>query len=97
MKIIHIAIPTIIETGVPGFEAYTFNLIIGPAGSPKEVVDTIDQATRKLMADKEMINFLEDIAAVPTVETTPQITAKFITDEIAKWAPVVKASGIKIE
>ncbi len=90
-------IPTIIETGVPGFEAYTFNLIIGPAGSPNEVVDTIDQATRKLMADKEMIKFLEDIAAVPTVETTPQITAKFINDEIAKWAPVVKASGIKIE
>jgi tripartite-type tricarboxylate transporter receptor subunit TctC len=49
------------------------------------------------MADKEMIKFLEDIAAVPTPETTPQRTAKFISDEIAKWAPVVKASGIKIE
>jgi tripartite-type tricarboxylate transporter receptor subunit TctC len=90
-------IPTVIEAGLPGFEAYTFNLILAPAGVPKDVVETIDQASRKLMQDKEMIKFLEDIAAVPTPETTPDRTAKFITDEIAKWAPVVKAGGIKIE
>ncbi|MBM3620794.1 MAG: tripartite tricarboxylate transporter substrate binding protein [Alphaproteobacteria bacterium] len=90
-------IPTVIEAGLPGFEAYTFNLILAPAGVPKDVVETIDQASRKLMQDKEMIKFLEDIAAVPTPETTPERTAKFITDEIAKWAPVVKAGGIKIE
>jgi tripartite-type tricarboxylate transporter receptor subunit TctC len=55
------------------------------------------KASRKLMADKEMIKFLEDIAAVPTTETTPQITAKFIGDDIAKWAPVIRAAGVKIE
>ncbi|MGE0422638.1 MAG: Bug family tripartite tricarboxylate transporter substrate binding protein [Reyranellaceae bacterium] len=89
-------IPTMIEAGVPNYQAYTFNLVLGPAGTPKEVVDTLDQATRKLMQDKEMVGFLEGIAAVPTIETTPQITAKFINDELAKWAPVVKASGIRI-
>ena len=86
-----------IEAGVPGYEAYTFNLILGPANTPKEVVDTIDQASRKLMADKEMIKFLEDIAAVPTTDTSPERTAKFIKDEIAKWAPVIKAAGVRIE
>jgi tripartite-type tricarboxylate transporter receptor subunit TctC len=90
-------IPTMIEAGVPGFEAYTFNLFLGPAGTPKNVVDTIDQATRKVMADPSTIKFLEDIAAVPTPDTTPQRTAKFIEDELAKWAPVIKAAGIKIE
>jgi tripartite-type tricarboxylate transporter receptor subunit TctC len=90
-------IPTLIEAGVPGYEAYTFNLILGPAETPKHVVDTIDQASRKLMADREMIKFLEDIAAVPTPDTTPERTAKFITDEIAKWAPVIRAAGVKIE
>ena len=90
-------IPTMIEAGVPGYEAYTFNLILGPAGTPKEVVETIDQASRKLMADKDMIKFLEDIAAVPTADTSPQRTAKFINDEIAKWAPVIKAAGVRIE
>ena len=90
-------IPTMIEAGVPGFEAYTFNLFLGPAGTPQNVVDTIDQATRKVMADPSTIKFLEDIAAVPTPDTTPQRTAKFIQDELAKWAPVIKAAGIKQE
>jgi tripartite-type tricarboxylate transporter receptor subunit TctC len=90
-------IPTVIEAGVPGYEAYTFNLILGPAGMPKPAVDTLDQASRKLMKDPEMVKFLEDIAAVPTTDTTPERTAKFITDEIAKWAPVIKAAGVKIE
>lgn len=90
-------IPTMIEAGVPGYEAYTFNLILGPAGMPQPVVDRLDQASRTLMKDPEMVKFLEDIAAVPTTDTTPQRTAKFITDEIAKWAPVIRAAGVKIE
>lgn len=90
-------IPTMIEAGVPGYEAYTFNLILGPAGVPKDIVDTIDQASRKLMADPSVVKFLEDIAAVPTTDTSPERTAKFIKDEIAKWAPVIRAAGVKIE
>ncbi len=90
-------IPTIIEAGVPGYEAYTFNLILGPAGTPPAAVQAIDAATRKIMADKAFIESLEKIAAVPTTDTTPQRTAKFITDELAKWAPIIKQAGVKIE
>jgi tripartite-type tricarboxylate transporter receptor subunit TctC len=90
-------IPTMNEAGVKGYEAYTFNLILGPAGVPKPVVDTLDQACRKMMGDADMVNFLQDIAAVPTTDTSPERTAKFIKDEIAKWAPVIKSAGVKIE
>src|SRR6478672_6714202 len=90
-------IPTMIDAGVKGYEAYTFNLILGPAGVPKDVIDTVDQASRKLMADPSVIKFLEDIAAVPTTDTSPERTAKFIKDEIAKWAPVIRAAGVRIE
>jgi tripartite-type tricarboxylate transporter receptor subunit TctC len=90
-------IPTMSEAGVKGYEAYTFNLIVGPAGTPQPVVDTLDQASRKLMADPTVVKFLEDIAAVPTTDTTPQRTAKFIQDELAKWAPVIRAAGVTIE
>ncbi|HYD08152.1 MAG TPA: tripartite tricarboxylate transporter substrate binding protein [Reyranella sp.] len=90
-------IPTMIEAGVKGYEAYTFNLILGPANTPKAAVDVLDQASRKLMSDPDMIKFLEDIAAVPTPDTSPERTAKFIKDEIAKWAPVIKAAGVRIE
>jgi tripartite-type tricarboxylate transporter receptor subunit TctC len=90
-------IPTMSEAGVKGYEAYTFNLILGPANTPKNVVDVIDQASRKLMSDPDMIKFLDDIAAVPTPDTSPERTAKFIKDEIAKWAPVIKAADVRIE
>ena len=86
-----------IEAGVKGYEAYTFKRILGPAGMPKPTVDTIDQAARKMMADPDMVKFLNDIAAVPTTNTSPEVTAKFIKDEIAKWAPVIKSAGVKIE
>jgi len=90
-------IPTMIEAGIKGYEAYTFNLILGPANMPKNVVEALDQASRKLMADPDMVKFLNDVAAAPTPDTTPERTAKFITDEIAKWAPVIKAAGIRVE
>ena len=49
------------------------------------------------MTDKAFVEALEKIAAVPTADTTPQRTEKFIKDELAKWAPIIKASGVKIE
>ena len=90
-------VPTMIEAGVKGYEAYTFNLILGPANVPQPVVEVLDQASRRMMKDPATIKFLEDIAAVPTTDTTPELTAKFIRDEIAKWAPVIRAAGIRIE
>jgi tripartite-type tricarboxylate transporter receptor subunit TctC len=90
-------IPTMNEAGVKGYEAYTFNLILGPSGTPQNVVDTIDQATRKVISDPAAIKFLEDIAAVPATETSPAITAQFIKNELAKWAPVIRAADVKIE
>ncbi|MBN9085532.1 MAG: tripartite tricarboxylate transporter substrate binding protein [Reyranella sp.] len=90
-------IPTMIEAGVKGYEAYTFNLVLGPANTPQPVVDVLDKASRTLMKDPDMIKFLEDIAAVPATDTSPERTAKFIKDEIAKWAPVIKAAGVRIE
>jgi tripartite-type tricarboxylate transporter receptor subunit TctC len=89
-------IPTMIEAGVPGYEAYTFNLILGPAGLPQTVIDRLDTASRQAMADPATIRFLEGNAAIPTPDTTPERTAQFIKDELAKWAPVIRAADVKI-
>ena len=64
------------EAGVKGYEAYTFNLILGPAGMPKTVVDTLDQASRKMMADPDMVKFLNGVAAAPTPDTSPERTVE---------------------
>jgi tripartite-type tricarboxylate transporter receptor subunit TctC len=89
-------VPTMIEAGVPGYEAYTFNLILGPPGLPQSVTDTLDKASRDAMADPATIKFLEGNAAIPTPDTTPQRTAQFIKDELAKWAPVIRNANVKI-
>jgi tripartite-type tricarboxylate transporter receptor subunit TctC len=89
-------IPTMIEAGVPGYEAYTFNLILGPAGMSQAVIDRLDTASRQAMADPATIKFLEGNAAIPTPDTTPERTAQFIKDELAKWAPVIRAADVKI-
>lgn len=89
-------IPTMIEAGVPGYEAYTFNLILGPAGLPPNVIDRLDTASRQAMADPATTRFLEGNAAIPTPDTTPERTAQFIKDELAKWAPVIRAADVKI-
>ncbi len=89
-------IPTMSEAGVNGYEAYTFNLILGPPGLPQYVLDRLDKASRQAMADQATIKFLEGNAAIPTPDTTPQRTEQFIKDELAKWAPVIRAADVKI-
>jgi tripartite-type tricarboxylate transporter receptor subunit TctC len=89
-------IPTMIEAGVKDYEVYTFSLILGPAGLPQHVIDTLDKASRDVMADPATIKFLEGNAAIPTPDTTPERTAQFIKDELAKWAPVIRAADVKI-
>ena len=89
-------IPTMTEAGVKGYEVYTFALILGPAGMPQNVIDTLDKASRRAMADPTTIKFLEDNAAVPTPDTTPERTRKFIKDELAKWAPIIRDANVRI-
>src|SRR5262245_55828022 len=89
-------VPTMIEAGVPGYEAYTFSLILGPAGMPQEVIDTLDTASRRAMAHPATTKVLEGTASIPTPDTTPQRTAQFIKDELAKWAPVIRDANVQI-
>src|SRR5207248_3673462 len=81
-------IPTMIEAGVKDYEAYPFSLVLGPAGMPQSVIDTLDQASRRAMAEPSTTKFLEGNASIPTPDTTPQRTAQLIKDELAKWAPI---------
>ena len=63
---------------------------------PRAVIDTLDKASRQAMADPSTIKFLEGNAAIPTPDTTPERTAQFIKDELAKWAPVIREANVKI-
>lgn len=85
-------IPTAVESGVPGMIAYTFNVILGPAGTPKPVIDRLYKTTASIMADDAFIKDLVGLGIEPITDSNPQHAAEFIKREIARWAPVVKVA-----
>ncbi len=90
-------LPTLQEQGVKGFECYTWNAILAPAGTPKPIVDRLNAAINKSLADPAVFNSLQKAGIDPTPGSTPQQTAEFIKAELAKWAPIIKASGAQVD
>ncbi|HEY7661731.1 MAG TPA: tripartite tricarboxylate transporter substrate-binding protein [Xanthobacteraceae bacterium] len=89
-------VPTGIEQGTPGLEAYTWNAIFLPKGAPADVVKKLNQATVGAMKTPAVRERLEGLGAVivPEDRATPEYLGKFVNSEIAKWAAPIKASGV---
>ncbi|HYX00646.1 MAG TPA: tripartite tricarboxylate transporter substrate binding protein [Reyranella sp.] len=87
-------LPTVAESGFPGFEATSWFALMGPAGLPQPVVDKVRAEALKVLADPEM---QKKVAALglDTVGSTPQETRAAIAGDIPKWAKVIKDANIK--
>jgi tripartite-type tricarboxylate transporter receptor subunit TctC len=90
-------LPTMQEQGFKGFECYTWNAILAPAGTPQPIVDRLNAAINKALADPAVFSSLQNAGIDPTPGSTPQQTAEFIKAELAKWAPIIKASGAQVD
>jgi tripartite-type tricarboxylate transporter receptor subunit TctC len=90
-------LPTLQEQGVLGFECYTWNAILAPAGTPEPIVDRLNTAINKSLADPAVYSSLQKAGIDPSLGSTPQQTAAFVKAELAKWAPIIKASGAQID
>ena len=90
-------LPTLQEQGLPGFECYTWNVLLAPAGTPKPIVDKLNAAINKSLADPAVSSALEKAGIDPTPGSTPETAADFVKAELAKWAPIIKASGAEID
>jgi tripartite-type tricarboxylate transporter receptor subunit TctC len=90
-------LPTLDELGLKGFECYTWNVIFAPAGTPKPVVAKLNKAINDALADPKVTNALEVAGISPTPGSTPEQAAEFAKTELAKWAPIIKASGAHID
>jgi tripartite-type tricarboxylate transporter receptor subunit TctC len=89
-------VPTIAESGVPGFEASSWFAIFAPAKTPKEIVDKINAEVRRAVQDPELQKRFADIGG--EIRTySPHELRDFVKSELDKWAKVVKESGAKIE
>ena len=90
-------LPTLNDQGLKGFECYTWNAILAPAGTPKPIVDKLNAAANKALADPQVIDSLIKAGVDPTPGSTPATTAAFVKAELAKWAPIIKASGAQVD
>src|SRR5499427_598135 len=90
-------LPTLQEQGLPGFECYTWNVLLAPARTPKSIVDKLNVAINKSLADPAVTSALEKAGIDPTPDSTPETTLDFVKSELAKWAPIIKASGAEID
>ena len=90
-------LPTMQEQGIKDFDCYTWNAILAPAGTPQPIVDKLSAATQKAMQDPAVIKRLQDVGVDPTPGRGPKETADFMKAELAKWAPIIKASGAQVD
>ncbi len=89
-------VPTIAESGVPGFEVEAWGGIIGPANMPKEIVTRLNDEIRAALANPQLRERFRALGA-ETSPSTPEEFRELSRRETAKWAAVVKASGAKID
>jgi tripartite-type tricarboxylate transporter receptor subunit TctC len=89
-------LPTIAESGIPGFDSSTWTAIIMPAATPQDVVLKVQAALVKTLKMKTTRDAFARLGA-ETLESTPEETARFVKEDLAKWTRVVREAGIKLE
>lgn len=89
-------IPTIAESGLPGFEASAWDGIFVPAGTPASIVTRLNAAIVQALDDPELATQLRARGARPVAGSSEAFT-QFIADSAQRWARAVRASGAKID
>lgn len=90
-------IPTIAESGIPGFDVATWESIQAPAGTPPEAVNRLNTAIREVVAGQELRQKMLNLGFEPDAMKSPAETTQFIRAERQKWAKLVKERNIKAE
>ena len=90
-------LPTAVEQGLPNMVTSIFHGVFVPSGTPQPVVAALHAATQKAWAEGLLQKDLETVGGTPGVESTPESVARLIRDEVARWTPIVKSLGLKID
>ena len=90
-------IPTAIEAGLPGMVAANFNGLFAPAAVPKDIVKMLADETRIAMADKQIQDLMITSGFEPVLDSGPESAQKEVADEYARWTPIIKKLGFKVQ
>jgi tripartite-type tricarboxylate transporter receptor subunit TctC len=89
-------VPTVAESGIPGYETYTWNALFAPAGTPADAITRLNEAANKVLKDPDVIARMKDFSAA-IVGSTPEELGAHVSAELAKWTPVVKDANIQMD
>ena len=89
-------LPTVIESGVPGYETTTWHGWLGPAGLPADIVAKLNNELARAVRSRDVLDKLSDDGGEP-VAGTPEQFRSHIVSEIARWKKVVREAGIRVE
>jgi tripartite-type tricarboxylate transporter receptor subunit TctC len=89
-------VPTVSEAGVPNYEATIWLGLMAPRGTPKAIVDRLNEAVSRIASQPETRQLWSKQGATPLV-MTPAVFDKYLHDDIAKWSRVIKSAHIKAE
>lgn len=89
-------IPTVAESGLPGYEAIAWNGILAPAGTPKEVIARLNTELRKVLENPDVRQRFE-AQGFAASWNSPTDFGNFLQAEVGKWAKVVQVSGAKVD
>ena len=89
-------LPTIAESGVPGYDASGWNALLAPKATPRDIVLKVNQALVESLRSPKVKEIL-DASGAEAVGNSPEEFARFLQSEIVKWTKVVRAAGIKGE
>lgn len=89
-------IPTVAESGVPGYEVSGWFGLLAPAGTPKAVLDTLQSTIAQIVQEPEVAKQLRDLGAAP-VANKPEDFARDIAADVEKWRKVAQTTGVKLD
>ena len=89
-------IPTVAESGFPGFQAGSWVAMFAPAGTPPDIIAALNKAVNDILADKAIESRLVEEGADP-VGGSPEKLGAFVRNEYQKWRQVVRDSGARVE
>jgi tripartite-type tricarboxylate transporter receptor subunit TctC len=89
-------VPTVIESGVPGYEVNVWFGVVAPANTPRDVVTKLNTEINKIFAMNDVRQRFTNGGVTP-VGGTPEQFTEHIRNEVAKWGKVVKATGARVE
>ena len=88
-------VPTLSEAGLPGFAAYGWNAILAPKGTPRPIIDKLNREINAVIASPDVQARFAELGLDVLEPTTPESATAFINAETNKWAPVIRAAGVK--